>query len=64
MKYVDHVQVTLRSPDDTAASSQTFNGATAFEEVCTWLLGHGVYDEISLKKTLTVEKEVAARLKG
>ena len=64
MKYIDQVQLALRQKNDTQPLSQTFHGQTAFEEACTWLLGHGIYDEIKLVKNLTVEKEVIERLKG
>lgn len=62
MKIVDHVSISLK--DASIQESETFNGPTSFEEACIWLLGHGIYDEIDLKKSLTVEKAIADRLKS
>ena len=63
MREFNNVSIRLNDPEHGGSDSQTWSGPSSFEEACSWLLGHGIYDKIELTKTLTVEKEVAARLK-
>ena len=64
MKKVDRLSITVSGIDGYNPDQLSFDGPLAFEQACSWLLGHGVYDKIEFTRTFTVEKEVAERLKG